>query len=517
MNSSQRVFINTMSQYIRTGIVMLLTLYIVRVVLASLGQSDYGVYTVVAGCVAMLGFLTNSLVRTTQRFISFYQGKKDIGLLKKVFNNCLVVHIILGLVIVGLLETLSPFFFNGFLNIPSDRITSAFTVYHLVVLMLLVTIQTSPYRALLISHENIVYISVIDVLDVLLKLVLVIIMSNSSTDRLNFYGCIMAGVQIFNFAALSFYCYHKYDECVLPRIKGLQKSFVIDMGKFAGWQIYGTACQIGRDQGLSIVLNRAFGTVINAGMGIGLQIYGATNTLSSAITNAMAPQIVKAEGAGERNRTIWLSNVLSKMVFFLVSILGVPVLFELPEILKVWLGDYPESAVFFGRMYIIALMADSLTIGLTHINNAIGNIGKYIIIMNTPKLASLLIIIIMLYLDYNLYYVGGVYILVEFFCSIIRVPLIKEQAGLSIKDFCTSVVLLEMFPLIINLLFCWFATSFIVIPYRFIITFLLSSIIYGSSMYVLGFTNREKNVINGLVCGIKRKIYKELGYLSVGQ
>ena len=49
------------------------------------------------------------------------------------------------------------------------------------------------------------------------------------------------------------------------------------------------------------MLNRAFGTVINAGWGIGMQISGYTNFLASAIVNAMSPVIVKSEGAGDRD------------------------------------------------------------------------------------------------------------------------------------------------------------------------------------------------------------------------
>ena len=278
MNPSQRVLANTIAQYARTVIVMLLSLFIVRVVLTSLGQSDYGIYSVVAGCVAMLGFLTNSLVRTTQRFVSFYQGKNDVEGLKSVFNNCLIIHIIIGLLIVSIFELLSPFIFDGFLNIPSERLDSAICIFHLVVATLFVTISSAPYRALLISHENIIYISLIDILDVVLKVVLAIIMSQSSYDRLIFYSFILLCVQFFNFVALASYDYTKYTECVFPRFKRFKISYVKEMGKFAWWQVYGSACVIGRDQGLSIVLNRAFGTIINAGLGIGVQVSGATNT-----------------------------------------------------------------------------------------------------------------------------------------------------------------------------------------------------------------------------------------------
>lgn len=60
-----------MAQYVRTIINLLLSLYSARLVLDILGVDDYGIYSLVAGVVSMLSFLTNSLVGSTQRFLSF--------------------------------------------------------------------------------------------------------------------------------------------------------------------------------------------------------------------------------------------------------------------------------------------------------------------------------------------------------------------------------------------------------------------------------------------------------------
>ena len=136
MTASQRVFVNTFAQYARTIINMVLSLYTVRLVLAILGESDYGIYTLLAGVIAMLSFATNSLVLTTQRFISFYQGKGDKDKLKDVFNNSLVIHIVLAVLVLIVLEAVTPLLFNGFLNIPVERIPAAKSMYQLMIVIL---------------------------------------------------------------------------------------------------------------------------------------------------------------------------------------------------------------------------------------------------------------------------------------------------------------------------------------------------------------------------------------------
>ena len=496
MTPSQRVITNTIAQYLRTIITMLLSLFTVRVVLSSLGQNDFGIYSLVAGCVSMLGFVTNSLIRTTQRFVNYYQGKNDVDSLKNVFNNCLIVHFFIGIIVVLIFEVATPFFFGGFLNILEDRITAAKFVYQSTVAMLFMTITMSPFKALLVSHENIVYISAVEVLDSVVKVLLVVLMFFAPYDKLILYGIIMLTLQIVNFFAYSFFCYVKYDECVKPQIKGFNFVFFKELIGFAGWQIYGTACNIGRDQGTSIVLNRSYGTSINASWGLGVQLAGYSQVLSGAIVNAMSPQIIKSEGAGDRQRTLRLSNILSKLQFFLISIVGLPVFFEAPKILQLWLGEYPDYTVFFCRMFIAAFIVDAMSIGITHVNNAIGNIKKYTIVMNTPKFLMLFIVILILYNGCSVIWIGYLYVAIEFVCAMIRVPLIKEQAGLDVKDFYVNVILKELLPFCI----CVGACSIIIYTLpesmsRLLLTIVTTIIIYSFSVYYYGLTKREKDII----------------------
>ena len=101
MTNSQRIIVNTIAQYTKTIINVCLSLYSTRVILSVLGQSDYGIYSVVAGVVAMLSFVTNALVITTQRYLSFYHGKKNIDQVGLVFSNSMLLHFFVGLLVVG--------------------------------------------------------------------------------------------------------------------------------------------------------------------------------------------------------------------------------------------------------------------------------------------------------------------------------------------------------------------------------------------------------------------------------
>lgn len=515
MNSSQRVFVNTMAQYLRTIINMVLSLYTIRVVLMALGQSDFGTYSLVAGVVAMLSFVTSSLVITTQRFVSYYQGCGTLEEVRKVFNNSLVIHILLGVGVFIVLEAVAPFLFDGFLNIPSERIPAASFVFQMVLLMLLLSIVTSPFRALLISHENIVYISIIDVVDGILKVILATILLHVNYDKLAFYGIMMAAVQLFNFFALSLYCFWHYSECCLPNVRMLSRHYVRELLSFAGWSVYATGCVIGRTQGTAIILNRFMGTVVNAAYGVAFQISSYTNFLSASLANAITPQIVKAEGSGDRKRALHLSNITCKFMFFLLSAIGIPYIFEIDGILNWWLDDVPENASLFCIMVMCISLVDSLTIGLTYINQAIGRIGLFSVVINTPKLLTLIPVFFCLYLGFGLYAVATVFVVIELLCSIMRLPFIHRTAGLDVLSFLRQVTLMEVAPVCICALACYFMTHYVQLPYRFVVTFAVSIPLYAMSVYSLGLTSYERTVIRNICHQISSRMTNPLrGHLS---
>ena len=83
MSNSNRVIKNTLFLYIRMAISILANIFTTNILLRALGASDYGLYNVVGGAVAMLSFLSSNMVHTTQRFLNYAEGENDIENTKK--------------------------------------------------------------------------------------------------------------------------------------------------------------------------------------------------------------------------------------------------------------------------------------------------------------------------------------------------------------------------------------------------------------------------------------------------
>ena len=492
MRASNRLIINTLAQYARTIINVLLSLYSARLVLLILGQSDFGLYSLVGGIVALLSFFTNSLVSATQRFLSIAQGKGNEIEVKEVFNNSIITHLALGALVVLVFELLTPVFFNGFLNIPSGREHAAIMVYHQVVAMLFISFIMSPYRAALISRENIVYISVIDVIDGVLKLVLVLLLPYASIDKLIAYGWIMLGIRMFNFLAFSVYANIKYEECSMPSVSMFKFGYVKELIVFAWWMMYQNFCIAGRNQGLAIVLNKMMSTIVNAAYGIGMQLSGYFSFLSSSFVTAVGPQLMKSEGGGNRQHMLYLAGFQSKISYLLLGMVAIPAIFEIDEILSVWLKDVPEYTSLFGVMFLASALIDQLTTGLGSAIQATGKIMLYSIVAYTPKFLILPLGWFFLVLDWPMWTVALLFFIIEAICMVLRLPITKKTINFRIRDFLLYVFKSVIIPTLVVVIVCFSIISYFDFHWRFLLTFAVSIPLYLIACYMFSLTEEEQ-------------------------
>lgn len=508
MNASNRVIMNTTAQFVKTVVCGVITLYSSRVILLNLGENDFGIYSLIAGIIAMLAFITNALSSTTQRFISYYQGQQN---LQSIFSNSVFLHLVLGLIAVAAFASFTPWLFGGFLNIESSRLSAAKFVYSMVIFTLFVTFMTAPFKAVLIAHENIVFVSVVDTFDAILKLFIAISLNYAFIDKLMYYGLMLLCIQFFNFFVISIYAFNHYEECCIPKISHLCVDYIKKLSCFAGWNVYSLGCTLGRTQGLAIVLNKFLGTIANAAYGIGIQISSYVNYMSESLLNAIRPQIVKAEGDGLRNNVFYLSTVASKFSFFLLSWLSIPCVFEMSTLLQLWLGNPPEGAIIFCRMFLLAGLVDSITIGLHIANQAIGNLKLFALVINTSKLLVLPVSILFLLCGCDAHSVALSYVSVEFVAALFRL-LVLHRDGLIMKEYSKRVFVRIVFPAMGIIMVNYLCVNYIQSSIRILYTFIISFTTYPALIYCFGLEENEKIKIRGMFSKLRCLNTSDIGH-----
>src|SRR5690606_12101976 len=126
------------------------------------------------------------------------------------------------------------------------------------------------------------------------------------------------------------YCAAKYKESKVQLKKSFNKGMLKEMFSYAGWNMFGAGSVVARNQGMAMILNVFFGTVINAAYGIANQVNAQLSYFSVTMLQSLNPQIIKSEGSGDRQRMLRLAMIASKFSFFLLSFFSIPVIIEMP-------------------------------------------------------------------------------------------------------------------------------------------------------------------------------------------
>ena len=94
MNENKKIAFNSVFLFVRLCIVSIISLISARLVLQALGASNYGLYNVVGGIVALLNVVNTAMITTIYRYIAYELGKGDNGNPNKVFNSSLIIHVL---------------------------------------------------------------------------------------------------------------------------------------------------------------------------------------------------------------------------------------------------------------------------------------------------------------------------------------------------------------------------------------------------------------------------------------
>ncbi len=483
-------------------ITLIVTLYATRISLKALGSSDLGIFYLIAGVISMLSFLNTAMAISTQRFLSFYLGKDDHGKLKEIFDSSIILHVLIGIIIIVLLEFLGFFLFDGLLNIPENRIAASMLLYQFMVLSSFITVISVPYNAIINSHENMVLFSVLSIIESIGKLFIAFAITIYTDDRLILYGLLLTALTFVIFIAKRHICNKKYIECRGKLKMYKDKKFIRELFGFAGWNMYGTMSGVIRSQGLTVVLNFFFGTVVNAAYGIANQVNGQLSYFASAVLMAFNPQIMKSEGSGERERMLNLSKLTSKYSFLLLSFFTIPLIIETEYVINLWLDDVPEYTIIFCKLILILTLINQLTIGLQSSAQAVGKIKIYQLVIGTINLIAPVIGFICLkYGTWDAYIVIVVTIFVEIVAGIWRIIFLKKLSGLSIREYVIDVLLPSILTTVVVYYLTVFFNNLIDTSdfIRLLTTIFISTVFLAIGIYKFGLSKPEKEKISILI------------------
>ncbi|MEC4086892.1 MATE family efflux transporter [Myroides odoratimimus] len=497
MSNSKTIAKNTLFLYFRMFLIMGVSLYTSRVVLQQLGVSDYGIYSLVGGIVAMLGFFNAAMSSATQRYLSFDIGRGDEVRLQKTFSSTLTIHFLIAILALILAETLGLWYINYKMVFPEDRLYAINVVYQFTVLTFLFNIIQVPYNALIIARERMQVYAYVSIIEAILKLGIVFLLVLGN-DKLILYSILTFVVAFVIRLVYQLYCQKQFKESKY-RFE-YDKDYYKELLAYSGWNLFGNFAAVARGQGVNMVLNLFFGTVVNAAYGITMQVQGAVQMFVTNFQMAVNPQIIKTYASGDKDKMFNLILQSSKFSYFLILLLIGPLFFNMDYILAIWLGKVPDSTTIFSQLVLIMVLIDSLSGALMTAIQATGEIKFYQIIVGTLVFLNLPISYLLLedfnYPSESVFIIG---ILLSIITLFFRIFFIEKKVHLKSFDFIIRVIIpCALCTLISSLLFFYIKMNVIDI-YQLFFNVGIYLIICLISIFIFGVNKSEKYMIRQFV------------------
>lgn len=430
---------NTLMLYIRMGVMMIVSLYASRVVLATLGVDDFGIYNVVGGVVVMFSFMNTTLTVAIRRFLAYELGQENGGRIQKVFNASIIAVFIASIIIVIGLESIGLWFLNFKLNIPPDRLGAANFVFHFSVLSFFFNMNLIPFSSAIVSYEKMGVYAYLGIVETLLKMGLVLSLPFLPGDKLQWYGLLIALLAVFMALCNYIYCSLKI---IKPKsLYNYKWDDVLSIFKFSAWTIMGTMVYMLATQGVNMIYNIFFGVAINAALGIAQQVSGAAYQFVANFQTAFSPQLTKSYSSeGLSQRTFDFSCQTSRLTILLLLIIGVPIIANAEEILSVWLTTVPNFAVPFTIIFIIYLAIDGSSAPLSLLVYAKGDLKLYQILLSSIQLVYVFLVYVFCMIGMNPVKVLVVNLIAGVLLYATRLVLLKHIMQFPIRPYIKKVL-----------------------------------------------------------------------------
>lgn len=381
--NNKRIVKNTMYMYIRLFSTLVIGLYTSRLVLEILGVSDYGLFAVVGGVLAMFTFISSSLTGATSRFLNTAMGREN-GDVNAVFNINLLLHVVLAFIVFVLAETIGLWYINNKLNVVEGKLNDAVFVYQVSIITSCLGIINTPYQSLFNAYERFKFTAILDIVNSCFRLGCILmlslvplegiqIFSRFSLSLLKLYTLIMMLTTANTFIVFHFVAFRDWPAVVKRRfIRGWHH--YKEVLSFGGWNLLSTVSFMARSSGSDLILNSFFGTAMNGAFAISKTVNQHISTFSNNFDTASAPQIIQAYAAGHKERYTYLANKMGKFSLLIFELVFFPLFIELDFILHLWLGEVPDGALVFTQINLIVAGVSLSCGGISQIIQAAGKL-----------------------------------------------------------------------------------------------------------------------------------------------
>ncbi len=515
LTENRRIFWNIIFTYGRSLLSIAGALFISRWVLMALGQVDYGLFSVIGGLVVFIQFLNNVLAGATARFYAFSIGAaktdKDpahgLEECRKWFNTSLTIHTLLplGLIVIG--YPIAKWAIYNWLTIPPARMDACVWVLRFTCLSSFVAMVNVPFMAMYTAKQYIAELTVYSMATTVLNIIFAYFMASHPGAWLIKYALWMCAMSVLPQIIICIRANLIFPECKL--VYGYMGSLVYlkQIGSYVCWTALGHLAGLFRSQGISLLINKAFGPRINASMQVAHQVQAGTSTLSSALLKAFSPAITTAAGAKNYKRMTTLAFGACKFSVLLALIFVIPLVLELPYVIELWLKNPPPFTVGLCYFMLTYYICGECTKGNMLVILASGNIKAYQLVLTSISLCILPAAILSVSCGGTVYSIGVILVIGNCLNSAGRIYFAQKILNMSAKRWVREVLLstvglIAVCGTLAWLPHLWMRPGLV----RLFITIILAEMLFFPLSWFLVLTKEERAFITDKLTAMCRRL-----------
>lgn len=446
-SNNKRIAINTFIMFSRMLVVMCISFYASRLLLSTLGVVDFGLFSVVGSVTATFIAIKSLFTESTQRYLNVAKGKSASTYKEQniIFNMSLFIHVFLALLFFCVLEFVGSWLLESKLSIPNERKDAANFVFQITIFSTVINILNIPYDAVIIANEKMGFFAFMSLFDSLVRLLVIYLLPIIGYDYLKTYSLFLLITPITTLLILITYC-KRFPECSYKLI--IDKSILKGMLSLSSWNFIGNISFSLIHEGINMLLNIYGGVVLNASRAIAYQIKNMTNQVSNNALIAVRPRIM--QHSVQKDKELFFEDIflLSRLSFFILSLVTFPLILFCPQLLKIWLGEFPEQSIIFTRLILVAIFIRTLHEPINMMNMSFSRIKRQILVESIIMVLCFMAIYFALNIENNVTIPFVVLIVMELLVIAGLAINAKFELGFPLQKYINDVII-PMFILVV--------------------------------------------------------------------
>ena len=446
---ARRIFLNVAATYGRSLIALICGLFTGRWALAALGERDFGLWVLISGLGAFVVFLNGLMGLSVSRFYAYAIGERSLrnsqrlGLedVRRWFCAALVTHCVLACILVAIGYPVGRYLISHWLEIPAERVGDCVKAFGFVCLSCWTGMVSVPFSAMYSARQNIAEFSLYGFAQTAVHFFLLWYAVYNPQDWFIPYVAWISLMTLAVNVISSFVAVWKFPECRLPAHATDIGERIHRLGAYALWQFFGGFGSLARTQGLNVLVNRMFGSAMNASYGVSQHVQSQAQGLSAAFIDALTPVVTTVCGAGAKDAFIRNSMRVSRIGGVLAMMLTIPLVLEMGDVLRLWLVTPPPQSQCICFCVLVSLLIDRMTSGQKLALNAYGRIAAYQISVGCILAATLPFAWFLARIGMGFRAVGYALVAGSVLAGLGRVFFARRVLGFGIADWLRNVML----------------------------------------------------------------------------